>query len=158
MSCSVGVILQPCILSTDISPTLDFSVGPASGINQCDSSPAYTVGYEKHCFTATTRDPLYFSTPFFFSFIYLQDSYFFTDHFAVSLPDLCLLMVRVSRIDCFQGITIHNTPLSPLTTSQIQKMLDTLGRAQLGGSGPAETPCKAGRVTGLASAWCEMAS
>ena len=107
----------------------------------------------------------FFSTPFSFSFTYLQDSSFFTDHFVISFPDLHLLKARVSRIHCFRGIVVifrgillFITCLWAHSPTQIQKMLNTLNYAQLGGSGPAGTPCKACYLMGLASAWWKVAS
>lgn len=93
----------------------------------------------KSMVSATIRDPLHFSTLFYFSFTYWQNSYFSADDFAISPPYLWPFMRRVSRIHCFRGMTIYNMPVTSMNSSQIQKILNILKRTQLGGFEPAET-------------------
>lgn len=93
----------------------------------------------KSMVSAIIRDPFYFSTLFYFSFTYWQNSYFSVDDFAISPPYLWPFMRRVSRIHCFRRMTIYNMPVIPMTSSQIQKLLNILKCAQLGGFDPAET-------------------
>lgn len=112
----------------------------------------------KSMVSAIVRDPFYFSTLFYFSFTYWQNSYFSVDDFAISPPYLRPFMRRVSRIHCFRRMTIYNMPVIPMTSSQSQKYStywNVLSLVDLMLQKPA---CAACHLIGLASAWCKVAS